>query len=314
MSTNQQESPLSQELLIALHDTACVAANNAGSMVAARFGGPLEVASKVDTTLVTDVDKASQKIIAETISAQFPDHMVLGEEDDNEKEPPATDFVWAVDPVDGTTNYVNGMPVHAVSVAALYRGSPVAAAVWVPWPSRSGSCLFHGYLDGGAWRDNERLQVRPAAENGQPVAGRLVGVPFGMSYMYEIGKPLLSARGDPRTFGCAAYEVCMVAAGMAQFSVTGPAKIWDFAAGSLLVTEAGGSVFALNDRGDWAPLTGWGAPYARDAATSRRMRAWHGAIVCGPAETVSFVAANMKPRRHPLHRRLIRRFRRKKQA
>ena len=108
--------------------------------------------------------------------------MVLGEEDDNENEPPATDFVWAVDPVDGTTNYVNGMPVHAVSVAVLYRGAPVAAAVWVPWPSRSGSCLFHAYRDGGAWRDNERINVRPAADNGQPVAGRLVGVPFGMSY------------------------------------------------------------------------------------------------------------------------------------
>ena len=303
---------MSQELLIALHDTACVAANNAGSMVAARFGGHLEVSTKVDSTLVTDVDKASQRTIAETISAQFPDHMVLGEEDENENEPPATDFVWAVDPVDGTTNYVNGMPVHAVSVAALYRGAPVAAAVWVPWPSRRGSCLFHAYRDGGAWRDNERLQVRPAAENGLPVAGRLVGVPFGMSYMYKLGRPLLSARGDPRTFGCAAFEVCMAAAGMMQCSVTGPAKVWDFAAGSLLVTEAGGSVLALNERGDWAPLTGWGAPYARDAATSRRMRAWHGAIICGPDETVSFVAANLKPRRSPLHRRLIRRFRRKR--
>ncbi len=303
---------MSQELLIALHDTACVAANNAGSMVAARFGGPLEVSSKVDTTLVTDVDKASQEIIAETISAQFPDHMVLGEEDDNQDEPPATDFVWTVDPIDGTTNYVNGMPLYAVSVAALYRGSPVAAAVWVPWPSRSGSRLFHAYLDGGAWRDDERLQVTPTGENGAPVAGRLVSVPFGLTYQYRIDKPLLSARGDPRSFGCASYEVCMVAAGMTQFSVAGPAKIWDFAAASLLVTEAGGSVYALNDSGEWAPLTGWGDPYARDAATSRRMRAWHGAVICGPLESVSFVAANMKPRRHPLHRRLIRRLRRKK--
>ena len=312
MSTNQQESPLSRELLVALHDTACVAANNAGSMVAARFGGPLDVSSKVDTTLVTDVDKNSQKIIAETISAQFPDHMILGEEDDNENEPPATDFVWAVDPVDGTTNYVNGAPVHAVSVAALHRGAPVAAAVWVPWPSRRGSSLFHGFLNGGAWRDDERLQVIPPGENGAPLAGRLVGVPFGLTYQYRIEKPLLSARGDPRTFGCASYEVCMVAAGMMQFSVTGPAKIWDFAAGSLLVKEAGGSVFALNDRGDWAPLAGWGAPYARDAATSQRMRAWHGAVICGPIETVSFVAANMKPRRRPLHRRIIRRLMRKR--
>ncbi len=312
MSTREQQSALSPDLLIALHDTACVAANNAGSMVAARFGGPLEVSSKVDTTLVTDVDKNSQQVIADTITAQFPDHMVLGEEDENENEPPATDFVWAVDPVDGTTNYVNGVPVHAVSVAALYRGAPVAAAVWVPWPSRGGSCLFHGYLNGGAWRDNEPMNVVPAGENGAPVTGRLTGVPAGASYLYRIDKPLMSAPGDPRTFGCAAYEVCMVAAGMMQFSITGPAKIWDFAAGALLVTEAGGSVYALNEKGDWAPLTGWGAPYARDAATSRRMRAWHGAVICGPPQTAAFVAANLRPRKRPLHRRLFRRIGRKK--
>ncbi len=311
MSTEMQQSDLSPELLIALHDTACVAANNAGSMVAARFGGPLEVSSKVDTTLVTDVDKNSQRIIADTITAQFPDHMVLGEEDENENEPPATDFVWAVDPVDGTTNYVNGVPVHAVSVAALYRGAPVAAAVWVPWPSRGGSCLFHGYQNGGAWRDNEPMNVPPAGEDGAPVTGRLAGVPAGASYLYRIGKPLMSAPGDPRTLGCAAYEVCMVAAGVMQYSITGPAKIWDFAAGSLLVTEAGGSVYALNEKREWAPLTAWGAPYARDAATSRRMRAWHGAVICGPPQTAAFVAANLRPRRRPLHR-LFRRLKRKK--
>ena len=151
------------------------------------------------------------------------------------------------------------MPVHAVSVAVLYRGAPVAAAVWVPWPSKSGFCLFHGYLNGGSWRDDEPMKVRPAGKNGAPVTGRLAGVPFGLSFQYQIGKPLRAAYGDPRSYGCASYEVCMVAAGMMQYSVTGPAKIWDFAAGSLLVSEAGGSVLALNDKGDWAPLTGWGA-------------------------------------------------------
>ena len=312
MSTEQQQSALSPELLIALHDTACVAANNAGSMVAARFGGPLDVSSKVDKTLVTDVDKDSQRVIADTITTQFPDHMVLGEEDENDSEPPATDFVWAVDPVDGTTNYVNGVPVHAVSVAALYRGTPVAAAVWVPWPSRQGARLFHGYQNGGAWRDNEPMNVTPAGENGAPVTGRLVSVPTGVSFQYRIGKPLLAAPGDPRSYGCASYEVCMAAAGMTQFTLAGPAKIWDFAAASLLVREAGGSVLALNDRGEWAPLTGWGAPYARDAATSRRMRAWHGAVICGPPQTAAFVAANLRPRRRPLHRRLFRRIKRKK--
>lgn len=312
MYNQNHDSKLSAELLTALHDTACVAANNAGSMVAARFGGPLEVQSKVDTTLVTDVDKDSQRIISETIIAQFPDHMVLGEEDENDNEPPATEFVWAVDPVDGTTNYVNGLPVHAVSVAALYRGSPVAAAVWVPWPSRAGSRLFHAYKNGGAWRDNEPMNVTPAGEGGVPATGRLTGVPSGASFLYRIGEPLRTAPGDPRIYGCAAYEVCMVAAGVMQFSVTGPAKIWDFAAGSLLVTEAGGSVFALNEKGDWAPLTGWGAPYALDAATSRRMRAWHGAVICGPPETAAFVASNLRPRTRPLYQRLMRRIRGKR--
>ena len=149
MPTIDEGSPPGPELLIALHETACAAAKNAGVMVAERFGGPLEVESKVDKTLVTDVDKASQQVITETITARFPDHMVLGEEDEHDNEPPATDFVWAVDPVDGTTNYVNGMPVHAVSVAVLYRGAPVAAAVWVPGRRKAGSAFSTGTVAEG---------------------------------------------------------------------------------------------------------------------------------------------------------------------
>ncbi len=273
------------------------------------------MSSKIDEDgkgLVTDVDRESQKLIAEVVAAQFPEHMLLGEEDAPQQEPPAKEFVWAVDPIDGTTNYVNGIPVHAISVAALHWGRPVAAAVWMPWPRMGGYTIFHGRLGGGAWRDKERLAVRQPATNGEPAPGRLSGVPLDLPFRYRIGKGFRRAYGEPRVYGSAAFDMCMVAAGIMEYSVTGPAWVWDFAAGSLLVAEAGGKILALSDTGEWNPFDRWGDPYSLDSETSRRIRAWRRTIICADPKTAQFIANNLKPRKPSLLHNVIRRLRNSK--
>jgi len=106
----------------------------AGKLVSERFGGDLYVESKDGNGAnpVTDVDRASQALIAAMVEKRFPEHMILGEEDAPKDEPEARDFIWVVDPIDGTTNYVNGHPVYAISIGVLHRGEPVVAAVWTP--------------------------------------------------------------------------------------------------------------------------------------------------------------------------------------
>ena len=125
------EATVDAELLQRLERAAVEMAGKAGSMVMGRFGGALEVGSKDEAgrDLVTDVDRASQRLIQESVADKFPDHMLLGEEEPPEEESPAPDFVWAVDPIDGTINFVNGLPPWAVSIGVLHRGQPVAGAV-----------------------------------------------------------------------------------------------------------------------------------------------------------------------------------------
>ena len=311
-SNGSGEARLESGLLIDLHATACRAAAKAGALVATRFGGSLQVSSKVDEvgkSLVTDVDRESQRLITEIVAERFPDHMVLGEEDAHENEPAAREFVWAVDPIDGTTNFINGLPIHAISVAALHRGRPVAGAVWAPWPRVGGYTMFHGYLSGGAWRDKQRLTIKTPDNDGEPTAGRLSGLSLGLPFTYRVGQPFRRRHGEPRSCGSATLEVCMVAAGIMEFSVTGPAQIWDFAAATLLVSEAGGVTLATDERGAWAPFTGWGASYAFDQETSRRMRSWRKQLICASPKTAAFIAANLKPRRRGLMHRITRKLR-----
>ncbi len=303
-------------LLERLEAASIEAARQAGALVAQRFGGVLEVSSKskeAGKELVTDVDRASQKIIASLTSEKFDGHMLLGEEDAPEVTPAATDFVWAVDPVDGTTNFVNGLPVHAVSVCVMFRGRPVAGAVWLPWPTPSHTGgLFHARAGGGAWFNGRRLEIRDPDGAGAPVNGRLSGLPGGLRWAYHVGKPLSKSVGEPRVSGSTAYETAMVAAGVMQYSVSGGGShVWDYAATSLLVREAGGAVFAPDSTGAWSLFEGWDAPYTNDAVMSKRLRDWTGPMIMGAPKTAAFMAMNLRPRRPPPWHKWFRRGKKK---
>jgi len=278
------------------------AAREAGALLASRFEGVLEISSKGDKPgkdLVTDVDKASQKLIAETMAETCPSHMLLGEEDPPDEETVAADWIWVVDPVDGTTNFVNSSIVHAVSVAALFRGVAMAAAMWIPWPNKAGFLLMHARVGNGTWMDGskEKVQVHPASETGAPVPGVLAARPGWLRRMFDVQEPLEGKLGENRIGGSACYEQFMVAKGSMQYSITGYAFTWDFAAGPLLVKEAGGKVLVANFERNFVEFEGWGQNYANDSATYSRMRNWSGLLMLGAPATVDFVAANLRARR-----------------
>jgi len=285
------------ELLRRLEKAAVEIAGKAGSLVMERFGGAIEVGTKDEAgrDLVTDVDRASQRLIERLLADEFPGHMLLGEEESPENESPAPDFVWAVDPIDGTINFVNGLPLHSVSVGALHRGRPVAGAVWFPWPSPERFKIAHARKGGGAWLDGRRLRIERPKSGGAPDYGRVSAVPARFAFMYRVGEPLRRAPGEPRSMGSASYEAAMVAAGMVQYALLGPARTWDFAAGTLLVSEAGGTAASFYD-GRWTPLETFAPGYANTAETSRRLRAWRRPVIVGPPATVAFVSANLRPR------------------
>ncbi len=308
---------IDKSLLEPIENAAIDAARQAGALVASRFGGILEVSSKgkePGKELVSDVDRASQRLIKSLTVDRFPGHMLLGEEDPPETEPPAADFIWAVDPIDGTTNFVNGLPLHAVSIGVLYKGAPVVGAIWVPWPSNGSSgAVIHGRLGGGSWfsdgpaatRPPRRLAISDAEGAPAPRTGRLSAIPGGLRYAYHVGRDLRRNIGEPRVSGSTAYETAMVATGVVQFALSGGgSRVWDYAATSLVVKEAGGDVFALNSAHRWARFDGW-LPFANDTATSVRLRKWSGPMLMSTPRRAAFLVDNLRPRRRPLSALLL---------
>ena len=284
--------------LQAVEETAVLAARKAGEFVAERFGGPLEVMQKAvreGVDIVTDADKAAQELIVSIIHDKFPDHMVLGEEDPPDTEPPAPDFIWAVDPIDGTKNFVNGSPVHAVSVGVLYRGAAVAGAIWTPWPSAAGFTIAHARSGNGAWMNGAKLDVSTADgdSDGVPNAGRLTAIPGGLNWTYDIKKPLRGNLGEVRITGSVCYEMLMVATGSMQYAISGFANVWDYAAGIAIVREAGGITLTPQSSSNWRGLSGWSDLFNGDAETSKRLRAWKGPVLSGPPALARFVASNL---------------------
>ena len=276
------------------------AAAEAGAYVNSRFGGVLEISNKGDKPgkdLVTDVDKKTQQLIAEIMAETCPSHLLLGEEDPPAEDPVAADWLWVVDPIDGTTNFVNSSLIHAVSVAALYRGVPVAAAMWIPWSNDERSLLMHARAGNGTWIGETKMSVQSPSETGVPVAGSHSSAPRWIRQAFKVKKPLQGNFGELRDGGSACYEQFMVARGSMQFAITGFAYTWDFAAGTLLTQEAGGKVLALDSNRRFTPLDAWGRNYANDSATYGRIRKWKGLVLSGAPETVDFIAENLLPKR-----------------
>ena len=121
----------------------------AGEILSSRFGQRIavEYKDKERRDPVTEVDKACQEYLVREISKLYPEHSILGEEgggdDSQESETPCNDIVWVLDPLDGTTNFLNGLPVFASSIGVLYRGRPLAGAMFVPWPVDGGGFVLH---------------------------------------------------------------------------------------------------------------------------------------------------------------------------
>ena len=264
---------------------------------------------------VTAADKQSQTFLTEAILQSFPDHGILGEEGtEKEEDSPAPDFLWALDPLDGTTNFLNGLPIYAVSIGVLYRGLPVIGCLYVPWPQKAGGFVLHARRGCGAFIDRERLLLANPEES--PTANRLTGVPGSVGAQYRMAKAMRGKVGDIRTTGSCAYELAMVARGVMQYTILGAPRLWDMAGGALIVVEAGGSV--MMRRGDiWAPMASLIPTWDTHPPTMKELRRWVGPLVAGNAKAAPFVAANLLRRRPSLVstvRRWLHRRRRKPPA
>ncbi len=271
----------------------------AGKILAGHFGRAIEVEFKDDKERdpVTRADKATQEYLAEEIARRFPEHGILGEEateEEKESEEPARDILWVLDPLDGTTNFMNGLPVFASSIGVLYRGRPVAAALYVPWPNGADGFVLHCRKGGGCFADDEAVSVY---ETQEPVPSRLIGVPGYFGVANRFSKRLANKAGEPRTTGSIAYELALTARGVMQYAIFGAPRMWDMAGGALAVMEAGGIVMT-RFRGErhWHPLDSLLPSWDDKTPTMKELRAWAAPLVAGNKHLAPLVANNVRRR------------------
>jgi myo-inositol-1(or 4)-monophosphatase len=215
-------------------------AARAGAAVLLDYQTRFTAREKGPRDLVTEADLASQQCIRKILATEFPDHDFLGEEDDPQA-PPAKgrEYRWVVDPLDGTLNYVHGMPAFAVSIALEHRGEIVAGIVLDPLLEE----CFATAKGKGAWLNGKPIKVSGCSA----AANALVAASFSPlvdRHSLEVTRfvAALEACQGVRRLGSAALNLAYVASGRLDAYWATSVKIWDVAAGVLLVREAGGVV------------------------------------------------------------------------
>ena len=223
-------------------NVAIKAARTAGAIInrAALDIESVRISQKQFNDFVTEVDQASENVIIETLLGAYPGHGILAEESGQEHGAKDSEFVWIIDPLDGTTNFIHGFPVYCVSIALAVRGKVEQAVVYDP----TRNDLFTATKGRGAYMNDRRLRVSKRIRLHESIIS--TGFPFRPgddfpTYMAMLGDVMQRTAGIRRP-GAAALDLAYVAAGYTEGFFEAGLQPWDVAAGSLLVTEAGGLV------------------------------------------------------------------------
>ena len=202
-----------------------------------------------------------------------------------------------LDPLDGTVNYLNRYPCFGVSVAVLFQGSPVVGALFILSPEATEGQVLHARLHGGAFLNDAAIRVSNSQEPSQ--TGLLSMAGFFRS-QYRIGRPLAHRVGNVRVTGSIVYELAQVASGVFQYAAFSGPRVWDVAAGALILREAGGEVLVRRDRSQrWEPLRSFLEPGA-GLPNDGDLRGWSASLLTGNSDVVDYVAQNLRTRSHPL--------------
>ena len=232
-------------------NVAIKAARAAGAIInrAALDVESVRISQKQVNDFVTEVDHAAEKTIIETLLGAYPGHGILAEESGSEHGAKDSEFVWIIDPLDGTTNFIHGFPVYCVSIALAVKGKVEQAVIYDP----SRNDLFTATRGRGAYMNDRRLRVSKRIRLAECLIS--TGFPFRPGdnlpdYMAMMGEVMKRTAGLRRP-GAAALDLAYVAAGFTDGFFESGLQPWDVAAGSLLVTEAGGLVGNFTGEADF---------------------------------------------------------------
>jgi myo-inositol-1(or 4)-monophosphatase len=218
------------------------AAKKSGALIRSRVGKIKTIDYKGAIDLVTDVDKASERLIKDHLFKKFPKHLFLGEESGGQRE--GNGYRWVVDPIDGTTNFAHGFPYFSVSVALEINCQPAVGVVYDPMHDE----LFYATKGGGAFLNKKKIKVSPIKDLKKSLlcTGFAYEIKDARDSNVEHFVDFLMTSQAIRRMGSAALDLCYVACGRFDGFWEIGLKPWDTAAAILVVTEAGGKLSKFN--------------------------------------------------------------------
>ncbi|MBA4142300.1 MAG: inositol monophosphatase family protein [Nitrosospira sp.] len=227
---------------------------------------------KADGSLFTEADIATQEVLSRELCRIFPGPVVgeeMTEQEQTDRWQAGDAGLWCMDPIDGTSNFVNGLPYFSVSVALMRQGRSVLGAVYNPVADE----MFYAEKGAGAYLNGERLPIK---EHVPTLRGAMANVDL-KRLDRKLAEAICSARpfSSQRNYGSCSLEWCYTAAGRFDLYLHGGQKLWDYAAGSLILEEAGGHMCDLDQDDFWAaPLWQRPAIAALDADLFAQWRDW----------------------------------------
>jgi len=224
-------------------ETAVEIAREAGALLVRYFERRVPFELKGEFDLITEADRASEKLVVERLQSRFPSHGIVAEEGGG--RPGSSEYRWYVDPLDGTTNFAHGLPIFNVTLALERAGEMVTGVVYDPLRDE----MFTAERASGAWLNNRRIHVSAASRldssllcTGFPSRRRHLSV--NVHFYHQLA---MATHGVRRT-GSAAIDLAWVACGRLDGFWEFGLNPWDMAAGRLLVHEAGGQVSDMTGR------------------------------------------------------------------
>lgn len=215
------------------------AAKEAGIYLLENFGKITNIESKGDRNLATNLDKEAERIIVDRIKDKFPSHGILAEEGGSSNL--GSDFLWIIDPLDGTHNFIRSINIFGVSIGVMHRKKFVAGAIYMPVDDE----LYIAEEGAGAYKNNEKIHVSQVKELKECSISFDSSIRYQPDLMLDVLGDLSREVFNVRMFGSSVRALSYLAEGRIDFSVEFHDRPWDFAGGVCIIEEAGGKITDL---------------------------------------------------------------------
>tara|TARA_B100001179_G_scaffold221256_1_gene196524 strand:- start:174 stop:1139 length:966 start_codon:yes stop_codon:yes gene_type:complete len=303
--------PLENFFIVSVQNDAYELAMAAGKLLQMYFRDPLSEPQDLKVSYkdskgrdpVTRADKDVQDFLSEEITKRYPGHGIVGEEGDS-TEDSLPDIVWVLDPLDGTRNFMHGFPCYASSIGIMYKGVPIAGAIFIPWPNQNPGIVIHASYGNGCKVNDKPLEI-PVIKEIDPNA--INTLPGSFASRFKFDNQFSPRSGESRMGGSIAYEMSLVALGITEYAVISGSHLWDILAGIVLVNESGGRSLMQNpsnslkrDVGVWsefgAVIESWESGITKVSDLRREVPP----LLLAQSDIINTLAKNIQLKQNPI--------------